>query len=103
MEKPKKSGLKNLANKTTAIIAGALATLTGMQVNKAIAQNNNSEDLNKQEFKAGKPKPMTVLKLNINNPQSSLLVAQHGSHSSHSSHASHSSHSSHSSSSVSYN
>jgi hypothetical protein len=45
MTKSKNSGF-NLATKTTAVFAAALATLTGLEANKAISKTNINEDSN---------------------------------------------------------
>ncbi len=96
MDSNKKNGLANLTKKATAIFGAALAALTGIQANATMpTQLDNLESKTIQVKEIGKVKPMPVLKLNPNNPENSIFVAQHSSHSSHSSHRSHSSHYSH--------
>lgn len=93
MDKNKKNGLANLTNKAAAVFGAAFATLTGVQTVATIpleVENVVSKTIQVKE--PGKLKPMPVLKLNPNNPESSQFVAQHRSHSSHSSHRSHYSH-----------
>ncbi len=94
--KNNKKGLANLTKKAAVVFGAALAALTGVDVNAAVApQNDNFTSKTIQVKEIGKIKPMPILKLNMENPDDSQFVASHVSHSSHSSHRSHSSHYSH--------
>lgn len=92
MESNKKKGLVNLTKRTTAILSAALTALTGSKAIASAPITNGLLKSNTVEFKSIKSKPMSILKLNVNNPENSKFVTSHRSHSSHSSHRSHSSH-----------
>lgn|GEM_PF-1075439 len=115
MEKKEKLGFLNLAKKSFAVLTASLGTLLGNQ-SKALPPamaDFGDRDLNTEHLKKRVLRPQLVLKLNVFNPENSL-VSMHTSHSSHSSHysssgssghyshSSHTSHSSHYSSSPSY-
>jgi hypothetical protein len=86
----KKGKLTNLAKKATMVFSASLAALTGIASNTLPTQTvDNSDGKIIEQSKANTVKPMTVLKLNVNNPELSKLIASHQSHSSHSSHRSH--------------
>lgn len=81
-----------LAKKASLIFAAAMSILAIGKSEANQGQKTNTADEGKTiEFSSikAKVKPMPVLKLNMNNPELSRLVASHGSHSSHSSHSSH--------------
>lgn len=92
----KKNKLNNLSKTITAVVIGSLSALGITSVNSDDVIAKNTDDLNENSITDNfTKKTLPVLKLNLNNPLLSKLIAQHGSHSSHSSHSSHYSHSSH--------
>lgn len=91
-------GLASLSAKALAVIAAVFGTAVS---NDAHAQQvtpgpdqPDDKQINYEQFQQKVLKPKLVLKVNLSNPDNSLL-ALHSSHSSHRSHSSHSSHSSH--------
>lgn len=96
-----KFGFQSLAAKSFAVLSAALSVLSSKAapiiINELPDENSNSnfEDSHRYVLK-----PKLILKLNLTNPENSLVL-MHRSHSSHSSHSSHRSHSSHYSSSYS--
>lgn len=95
MEIKKLSGLSKLAVKASLVFGSALAALSGgdaTTTNLSPTEEANSGNTIEFQAQAAKKKPMPLLRLNLNNPEQSVMIAQHGSHSSHSSHSSHYSH-----------
>ncbi len=88
-----KTGLLNLAKKSFAVITAAFSTLSQVKADIPASHHSIDEnkDLNFSESYRNVLKPKLILKLNIANPENSLVL-MHRSHSSHSSHRSHSSH-----------
>lgn len=92
-KKQNPKGISNLTVKATAIFGAALAAISGIDNGTEISTENQSFEPNTYNIKEyGKPKPMPVLKLNIDNPDKSQFISSHQSHSSHRSHYSHYSH-----------
>lgn len=95
MSQEKKKGLLNLAKKSLSVIAASLAALTNNEVhattNFGTVEGSENHNINIESINKRVLKPKLVLKLNMANPDNSIL-AMHTSHRSHSSHSSHSSH-----------
>lgn len=94
MDNSNKLGFLNLAKKSFAAMTTSLSVLLNGQSQAIIPiqyADESGKNLNHEKFQKRILKPKLVLKLNLNNPETSFL-ASHTSHSSHSSHRSHSSH-----------
>jgi len=83
-------GIVGLAEKALVVVATSLGMLhpTDNSALSTTLESDNSRNIAFQQYKNKKAKPSLVLKLNMRNPEASILLS-HSSHSSHSSHRSH--------------